>query len=243
MRLNVSAWSIRKPIPAIVGFAVLMLLGLISFRSMPISRFPNIDIPIVQVLDHPVGRRAVGARSAGDEEGRGRGREPQRRLAHRLADQRRLLADHHSVLCRLDRHRPRAERREGSDQQDPQRPAAHDRRADHQPHQHRRPADRHLRGLRAGHDGRATILVRRRHGRARIAEPEGRRRRLALRRRRSRNPGVARPATSCWRSASPPRRSTNRCARTTSISAAAAAKSRARSRRSARWRAPTGSTN
>ena len=50
MRLNVSAWSIRKPIPAIVGFAVLMILGLISFRTMPITRFPNIDIPIVQVL-------------------------------------------------------------------------------------------------------------------------------------------------------------------------------------------------
>jgi multidrug efflux pump subunit AcrB len=50
MRLNVSAWSIRKPIPAIVGFAVLTILGLISFRSMPITRFPNIDIPIVQVL-------------------------------------------------------------------------------------------------------------------------------------------------------------------------------------------------
>src|SRR5271154_4383392 len=50
MRLNVSAWSIRKPIPAIVAFSVLMILGLISFRSMPISRFPNIDIPIVQVL-------------------------------------------------------------------------------------------------------------------------------------------------------------------------------------------------
>src|SRR5580692_4890485 len=50
MRLNVSAWSIRKPIPAIVGFAVLMILGLISFRTMSITRFPNIDIPIVQVL-------------------------------------------------------------------------------------------------------------------------------------------------------------------------------------------------
>ena len=50
MRLNVSAWSIRKPIPAIVGFAVLTILGIISFRSMPITRFPNIDIPIVQVL-------------------------------------------------------------------------------------------------------------------------------------------------------------------------------------------------
>jgi hydrophobe/amphiphile efflux-1 (HAE1) family protein len=50
MALNVSAWSIRKPIPAIVLFCVLMLLGLFSFRSMPITKFPNIDIPIVQVL-------------------------------------------------------------------------------------------------------------------------------------------------------------------------------------------------
>jgi len=50
MRLNVSAWSIRKPIPAAVAVVVLMLLGLFSFRSMPITQFPNIDIPIVQVL-------------------------------------------------------------------------------------------------------------------------------------------------------------------------------------------------
>jgi hydrophobe/amphiphile efflux-1 (HAE1) family protein len=50
MRLNVSAWSIRKPIPAIVAFCVLMLLGLFSFQKMSITRFPNIDIPIVQVL-------------------------------------------------------------------------------------------------------------------------------------------------------------------------------------------------
>ena len=50
MRLNVSAWSIRTPIPAIVGFCVLMLLGLVSFRTMSITKFPNIDIPIVQVL-------------------------------------------------------------------------------------------------------------------------------------------------------------------------------------------------
>ena len=50
MRLNVSAWSIRRPIPAIVAFAVLTILGLVSFRSMSVTRFPNIDIPIVQVL-------------------------------------------------------------------------------------------------------------------------------------------------------------------------------------------------
>ena len=39
-----------RPIPAIVAFAVLTLLGVVSFRTMSITRFPNIDIPIVQVL-------------------------------------------------------------------------------------------------------------------------------------------------------------------------------------------------
>src|SRR5208283_523987 len=50
MRFNVSAWSIRRPIPAIVAFVVLTVLGIVSFRTMSITRFPNIDIPIVQVL-------------------------------------------------------------------------------------------------------------------------------------------------------------------------------------------------
>ncbi len=49
MRLNISAWAIRKPLPSIVMFLVLMVLGLVSFRSLPITRFPNIDIPIVSV--------------------------------------------------------------------------------------------------------------------------------------------------------------------------------------------------
>ena len=50
MRLNISAWAIRKPLPSIVLFIVLMTLGLVSFRSLPITRFPNIDIPIVSVV-------------------------------------------------------------------------------------------------------------------------------------------------------------------------------------------------
>ena len=49
MRLNVSAWSIRTPIPAAVGFVILTLLGVVAFRQMAVTRFPNIDIPIVQV--------------------------------------------------------------------------------------------------------------------------------------------------------------------------------------------------
>ncbi|MBA2125846.1 ABC transporter permease [Hyphomicrobium methylovorum] len=50
MRINVSAWSIRRPVPAIVLFAVLMLLGTLSFMQMPVTRFPNIDIPLVSVI-------------------------------------------------------------------------------------------------------------------------------------------------------------------------------------------------
>ena len=49
MRLNVSAWSIRSPIPAVVFFIVLTLLGVVAFKNLAVERFPNIDIPIVSV--------------------------------------------------------------------------------------------------------------------------------------------------------------------------------------------------
>ena len=49
MALNVSAWSIRKPIMSLVLFTVLIIIGIFSFRSLPITRFPNIDVPIVSV--------------------------------------------------------------------------------------------------------------------------------------------------------------------------------------------------
>ncbi len=48
-RLNISAWSIRNPIPSVVMFIVLIILGVLSFRVLPITRFPNIDFPIVSV--------------------------------------------------------------------------------------------------------------------------------------------------------------------------------------------------
>jgi multidrug efflux pump subunit AcrB len=49
MNWNISAWSIRNPVPAILLFIVLTVLGLISFSKLPITRFPNIDIPLVSV--------------------------------------------------------------------------------------------------------------------------------------------------------------------------------------------------
>ncbi len=49
MQLNVSAWSIRRPIPSIVLFLVLCVLGWVSFSNLPITRFPNIDLPLISV--------------------------------------------------------------------------------------------------------------------------------------------------------------------------------------------------
>ncbi len=49
MNFNFSAWSIRNPVPPILLFFVLMLVGIFSFRALPITQFPNIDVPVVLV--------------------------------------------------------------------------------------------------------------------------------------------------------------------------------------------------
>ncbi|MDR2690547.1 MAG: efflux RND transporter permease subunit [Azoarcus sp.] len=50
MSLNVSAWSIRNPIPPIMLFVLLCVSGLYSFHSMKIQNFPDIDMPMVSVI-------------------------------------------------------------------------------------------------------------------------------------------------------------------------------------------------
>jgi hydrophobic/amphiphilic exporter-1 (mainly G- bacteria), HAE1 family len=49
MNFNFSAWSIRNPVPPILFFIVIMLVGIMSFRALPITQFPNIDVPVVLV--------------------------------------------------------------------------------------------------------------------------------------------------------------------------------------------------
>ena len=49
MAFKLSGAAIRNPIPSLVLFAVLMLLGTVAFQSLPITRAPNIDIPVIQV--------------------------------------------------------------------------------------------------------------------------------------------------------------------------------------------------
>src|SRR5262245_5214055 len=55
MNWNISAWSIRRPVPSLVLFMVLMVLGFFSFGQLPVTRFPNVDIPIVQVRVYQAG--------------------------------------------------------------------------------------------------------------------------------------------------------------------------------------------
>ncbi len=59
MSLNVSAWSIRQPVPSVITFLFLLVVGWISFMQLPITRFPNIDVPIVQVRVYQPGAAPV----------------------------------------------------------------------------------------------------------------------------------------------------------------------------------------
>ena len=49
MAINVSTWSIRNPIPSILLFIMLTLVGLLSFHQMKIQNFPDIELPTVIV--------------------------------------------------------------------------------------------------------------------------------------------------------------------------------------------------
>ncbi len=47
--MNFSALSIRHPVPAILLFALLCLLGIRSFQSLGIQHFPDIELPVITV--------------------------------------------------------------------------------------------------------------------------------------------------------------------------------------------------
>ena len=47
--MNMSAWSIRNPIPAAMLFVLLTLAGLMSFHAMKVQNFPDMDLPVVVV--------------------------------------------------------------------------------------------------------------------------------------------------------------------------------------------------
>lgn len=49
MALNISAWSIRQPLPSAVFSIILLILGWMSFTNLAITRLPNADIPVISV--------------------------------------------------------------------------------------------------------------------------------------------------------------------------------------------------
>src|SRR5262245_31551963 len=49
MSLNVSAWSIRRPLPTVVFSIILLILGWTSFTKLAVTRLPNADIPLISV--------------------------------------------------------------------------------------------------------------------------------------------------------------------------------------------------
>ena len=47
--MNVSSWSIKNPVPAVMLFVLLTFGGLLSFKAMKVQNFPDIDLPTVSV--------------------------------------------------------------------------------------------------------------------------------------------------------------------------------------------------
>ena len=47
--MNVSAWSIRNPIPAVMLFVMLTVVGFMGFKQMKVQQFPDIDLPTITV--------------------------------------------------------------------------------------------------------------------------------------------------------------------------------------------------
>ncbi|NIJ18000.1 efflux RND transporter permease subunit [Sphingobium vermicomposti] len=49
MSFQISAWSIRNPIPVVSLFILLTIAGIVAYVGLPIKQFPNVTVPIVQV--------------------------------------------------------------------------------------------------------------------------------------------------------------------------------------------------
>jgi multidrug efflux pump subunit AcrB len=48
--MNVSSWSIKNPVPALILFILLCLAGLQSFYAMKVQNFPDLELPTINVI-------------------------------------------------------------------------------------------------------------------------------------------------------------------------------------------------
>jgi multidrug efflux pump subunit AcrB len=47
--MNISAWSIRNPVPSILLFALLTVCGLLAFSKLSVQQFPDMDLPTITI--------------------------------------------------------------------------------------------------------------------------------------------------------------------------------------------------
>ncbi len=192
MALNISGASIRHPVPALVLFTVLLVLGVLAFRAIPITRAPNVDVPIIAVtitesgaapaeLETQVTRKVEDA-VAGVSGVKHISSSVTDGVSSTLVELRlevgtdRALNDVKDAISRVRTDLPRTI-------DEPQ----------HRAHRRGGPGDPDLRCLGAWDDAGTAILVHRRHRGARAAGRGGRRQGGADRRRDAGDPGGAGP--------------------------------------------------
>ena len=90
MAINISAWSIRHPLPPLVMAAAIVALGYISFNKLPVTRMPNVDVPVVSVTVTQFGAAPAELESrvtkAVEDAVSGRRRRPPHQLRHHRWD-------------------------------------------------------------------------------------------------------------------------------------------------------------
>lgn len=47
--MNISSWSIRNPVPPLLVFVLLTVLGLFGFRKLQVQDFPDMDLPTIRI--------------------------------------------------------------------------------------------------------------------------------------------------------------------------------------------------
>jgi multidrug efflux pump subunit AcrB len=47
--MNISAWSIRNPVPAVLLFVLLTVCGLLAFSKLQVQNFPDMDLPTIKI--------------------------------------------------------------------------------------------------------------------------------------------------------------------------------------------------
>ena len=196
MSFNVSSWAIRQPLPSVVLFALLVALGLTSFLSLPVSRFPNIDFPIVQVRVSQSGASPTElerrSRSGSRTPSRG-----ERGQAHQFDRHSRSVANTDRIPLGTDQGRALNDIKDAVARDSAELPRTIDEPVVQRIEIEGLPIVTYAVSA-PGNDARGAVVVGRRHGHSRVAGREGRLADPAHRRRRSRDPSRLTPTASAY---------------------------------------------